>query len=112
MSYYLIHQSGHDDPVPMAGPYDSYGDALDAYRKNLIDSGADVADDERTEDLYLTDDSVQIGRVYLEGFGPPIEVLEAIDRLLDKAWENPHVDPEDKDTVNDWLYAVTKRRKV
>ena len=61
--FYLIHDSGYDDPVPMTGPFASYGDALAAYRRSLIDAGADIDPDEPTESLYVEDDAIRIGKV-------------------------------------------------
>jgi len=61
--FFLIYQTGYDDPVPMAGPYATYADALSAYRVRLVESGADLLDEELAHDLYTTDDSVLIGRV-------------------------------------------------
>ena len=61
--FYLIYQTGYDDPVPLVGPYLTYAEALARYRANLIESGCDIEDEMPSEELYATDDAVLIGRV-------------------------------------------------
>lgn len=61
--FFLIYHTGYDDPLPMRGPFETYDDALVAYRERLVESGCDLDEGETAADLYLTDDSVLIGRV-------------------------------------------------
>lgn len=67
--YFLIYNTGMDDPVPLIGPFPTYHAALKEYRERLVSSGADLDEEETAEDLYFTDDTVVIGRV--ESGGKP-----------------------------------------
>lgn len=59
----LVYSSECDEPE-VYGIFDTYQDALDRYREDLIKSGADIDDTEDTSSLYYTDDTVMIGRFY------------------------------------------------
>jgi hypothetical protein len=61
--FYLIYTTDYDEPCPMQGPFPTYQDALEAYRANLIESGADIEEELTTEELYFDDDNVRIGRL-------------------------------------------------
>lgn len=59
---FLVYKGGYDEPE-LVGPFADRDAALEAYRRRLVEAGADVDDDATTESLYLTDDAVAIGRV-------------------------------------------------
>ena len=61
--FMLVYSPGYDEP-DIYGPFDTYEDALERYREDLIKSGADIDDMEFSIDLYYTDDTAMIGRYY------------------------------------------------
>ena len=61
--FVLVYSTDYAEP-DVYGIFDTYQDALDRYRIDLMKSGADIEDDEDTEALYFEDDGVMIGRFY------------------------------------------------
>lgn len=69
--YYIALIETNEEPMPLAGPYASYDDAVNAHYLSVVESGYEPDEGEDPFSVYVQDDAVRICRV--AAIPPPTE---------------------------------------